>query len=120
MTPKKRQWEPLTENLNVDKRLLQCLPGDSLKRRVWCRLALYSGAFSFPVALKVRGRGLVPVTQADLAKDLQVSTNNVHRCILELEQDGWFWREPIIPAKGLTRGNVQLRFAADPVEPSET
>ena len=119
MTPKKTHiTEPA--HVNVNKRLFQCLPGDSLKRRVWCCLALHTGGFEIPVPMKFYRGNLIPLTQSNIAEELDLSGNNVHRCILELEEEGWLMREPIISGTSLTRGNVQLRVAADPVEPSET
>jgi len=120
MTPKKiRLFDPPFDS-GPDPKLFRCIPGDSTTRRVWCYLARYTKGFQTPVALMKPHRGQpVPLTQPDLAEQLRIDPKNIHRSILELEHEGWLMREPIIPAKGLTRGNVQLRFAEDPISPSE-
>ena len=90
---------------------MQILPGDSLKRRVWCRLAVHTNGFQFiGVASRLCRGEVVPLLQSDIAEELNVSTNNVHRCILELEQEGWLTREPIDAERGVAKGNVQLRI----------
>ena len=120
MTPRKpRVFDDSPVDSGPDPNLFRCIPGDSTTRRVWCYLARYTKGFQTPVALlKPYKSKPVLLTQADLAEKLSMSPKNVHRSILELEQEGWLKREAVIGGKGLTKGNVRLRFAPDPTDPS--
>lgn len=83
-------------------------PGESVKLRVWNCLRAHTHDFERPIAVKLAYGGLVPLTQSDIAKALKSSVQNIHRCLLELEREGWLCRKPIDSHLPIGKGNVQI------------
>jgi hypothetical protein len=63
------------------------------KPRVWACLALHTMGFNQELAVKMERGSTVPLRQVDIARETGVPIKSVHRCVVELQADGWLLRE---------------------------
>ena len=89
------------------------------KQRVWACLSLATMGFNQELAVKLERGQAVPLTQGDIEKQTGILVKNVHRCVLELESEGWLLRVPVDEARGLRRGEVQIHCYAIPRPPKK-
>ena len=90
------------------------------KQRVWACLSLATMGFNQELAVKLERGQVVPLTQGDIEKQTGILVKNVHRCVLELEGEGWLLRKPVDETRGLRRGEVQIHCYAVPRPPKRT
>jgi len=90
------------------------------KQRVWACLSLATMGFNQELAVKLERGTVVPLTQGDIEKQTGILVKNVHRCVLELEGEGWLLRKPVDETRGLRRGEVQIHCYAVPRPPKRT
>ena len=90
------------------------------KQRVWACLSLATMGFNQELAVKLERGQVVPLTQSDIEKQTGILVKNVHRCVLDLEAEGWLLRVPVDEARGLRRGEVQIHCYAVPRPPKRT
>jgi IclR helix-turn-helix domain len=89
------------------------------KQRVWACLSLATMGFNQELAVKLEKGKVVPLTQTDIAKQTGIAVNNVHRCVLDLESEGWLKRIPVDEGRGLRKGEVQIHCYAIPRPPKK-
>ena len=85
------------------------------KQRVWASLSLHTMGFDGEIAVKMERGQKVPLRQADIAREVGIPLKSVHRCVVELEGEGWLSRET--PAVGPGETELQIRCYAVPREP---
>lgn len=90
------------------------------KHRVWACLALHTMGFNQELAVRMERGALVPLRQVDIAKETGIFVNNVHRCVLDLESEGWLLRKPLDEARGPLKGEVSILCYALPRPPKKT
>ena len=79
------------------------------RQRVHACLTLYSMGFNQEEAVKMeRGGVMVPLRQVDIANETGIDIKSVHRCVIELEREGWLCRQPADGADGLRKGEVKI------------
>src|SRR5271157_2255978 len=89
------------------------------KHRVWACLALATMGFNQELAVKLERGAVVPLTQSHIAALTGIAVKNVHRCVLDLESEGWLLRQPIDRARGLRKGEVKILCYAIPRPPKK-
>jgi hypothetical protein len=90
------------------------------KQRVWACLSLATMGFNQELAVKLERGQVVPLTQGDIEKQTGILVKNVHRCVLDLEGEGWLLRKAVDEERGLRRGEVQIHCYAVPRPPKRT
>jgi hypothetical protein len=79
------------------------------RQRVHACLTLYSMGFNQEEAVKMeRGGVMAPLRQVDIANETGIDIKSVHRCVVELEAEGWLKRLPADGKDGLRKGEVKI------------
>ena len=85
------------------------------KQRVWACLSLHTMGFGRELAVRMERGQTVPLRQADIAKETGIPIKSVHRCVVELEREGWLLRETVATGPGQTE--LQIHCYALPRKP---
>jgi hypothetical protein len=72
------------------------------KQRVWACLSLHTMGFGRELAVRMERGQTVPLRQIDIAKETGIGIKSVHRCVVELEREGWLLRETVATGPGQT------------------
>jgi hypothetical protein len=75
--------------------------------------------FNQELAVVMEQGRIRPLTQSDIEKQTRIAVKNVHRCVLDLESEGWLLRKPSDEERGLRRGEVQIHCYAVPRPPKK-
>jgi hypothetical protein len=85
------------------------------KQRVWACLGLHTMGFGRELAVKMEKGQTVPLRQSDIARESGIPLKSVHRCVVELEREGWLLRETVAARPG--DGELQIHCYALPRKP---
>jgi len=85
------------------------------KQRVWACLSLHTMGFGRELAVRMEKGQTVPLRQADIARETGIALKSVHRCVVELEREGWLLRETAAAGAGGTE--LQIHCYALPRKP---
>ena len=85
------------------------------KQRVWACLSLHTMGFGRELAVRMERGQTVPLRQADIARETGIALKSVHRCVVELEREGWLLRETAAAGAGGTE--LQIHCYALPRKP---
>jgi IclR helix-turn-helix domain len=91
------------------------------KQRVWACLKLHTAALTQEIATKIErsqcgwAPTAVPLRQADIAREIGIPLKSVHRCVVDLEREGWLLRETV--AAGVGGTELQIHCYALPRKP---
>jgi hypothetical protein len=92
------------------------------KQRVWACLKLHTAALTQEFATQTKRRGghwgsrKTPLRQTDIAKETGIPLKSVHRCVVELEREGWLLRETV-ETGGPGGPELRIRCYATPRKP---
>jgi hypothetical protein len=82
------------------------------KQRVWACLSLHTMGFGRELAVRMERGQTVPLRQTDIAKETGIGIKSVHRCVVDLEREGWLLRETVEIGPGQTE--LQIHCYAVP------
>ena len=85
------------------------------KQRVWACLSLHTMGFGRELAVRMERGQTVFLRQTDIAKETGIGIKSVHRCVVELEREGWLLRETVATGPGQTE--LQIHCYALPRKP---